>query len=134
MMKISLIIIIFLVMIFLLNLLKRNGVAEKMDYQNISPNEVKNRLDSGEKAVLLDVRTKSEYAEEHIPHSLSIPLDQLEQEAARAMPDKGIPIFVYCLSGRRSASGAGTLAKLGYTHVYNMGAMKNWPGKMETGR
>ncbi|HBF36080.1 MAG TPA: rhodanese-like domain-containing protein [Firmicutes bacterium] len=121
-------------MIFLWNRLgKRNGDAEKMNYQKISPVEVKKRLDAGEKVFLLDVRTESEYTEEHIPKSLSIPLDQLEQKAGGLMPDKVIPIFVYCLSGRRSASGAGILVKLGYTNVYDMGAMKNWPGKMEAG-
>jgi rhodanese-related sulfurtransferase len=64
---------------------------------------------------------------------LSIPLDILEQKAVELIPDKAAPIYVYCLSGRRSASGAGILAKLGYPKVYDMGAMANWPGKMESG-
>ena len=104
-----------------------------MNYQRINPVEVKKRLETGEKAILLDVRTESEYSEKHIPQSLSLPLDQLEQDAEEVLSDKTVPIFVYCLSGKRSSMGAGILAELGYSDVYDMGAMSNWPGKMETG-
>ena len=56
-------------------------------------------------AVLLDVRTKVEYADGHIEGSVNIPLDELET-IGRVVPDKGTPIFVHCLSGARSASAA----------------------------
>lgn len=122
------------IIIFLIGWLsKRKGVAGGKGYQRISPVEVKKRLDTGEKVFLVDVRTPSEYAEKHIPKSLLLPLDRLEREVAEKIPDKAAPIFVYCLTGRRSASGANLLVKLGYSNVYNMGAMMNWPDKMETG-
>jgi phage shock protein E len=135
-MKTAIIIISFFVFIFLLisRIVRRNGAAGGNGYQKITPVEVKKRLDSGEKAFLVDVRTPGEYAEKHIPKSLLLPLDRLEQEVANKIPDKAAPIFVYCLTGRRSANGANLLVKLGYSNVYNMGAMMNWPGKMETGK
>lgn len=133
-MKIFAMIISFLVFILLISRIsRRNGAAGGNVYQRISAVEVKKRLDAGEKALLVDVRTPSEFVEKHIPQSLLLPLDRIEQEAAQKIPDKAAPIFVYCLTGRRSTSGARILVKLGYSNVYNMGAMMNWPDKLETG-
>jgi phage shock protein E len=133
-MKIVLIIISFIIIIFLISRFnRRNRVAGGKGYQRTSPAEVKKRLDTGEKVFLVDVRTPNEYAEKHIPKSLLLPLERLEQEAPKKLPDKDAQIFVYCLTGRRSASGVRTLVNLGYSNVYDMGGMMNWPGKMETG-
>ena len=55
-------------------------------------------------AVLLDVRSKEEYAAGHIPGSINIPLDRIG-EAAGQIPDKKTEIFVYCLRGARSIGG-----------------------------
>lgn len=134
-MKNSVIIISFLVLIVLISWIKRrNGASGGNGYQKITPVEVKKRMETGEKVFLVDVRTPNEYVEKHIPKSLLLPLDRLEQEVAQKIPDKATPIFVYCLSGQRSTSGAKILVKLGYSQVYNMGAMMNWPDKLETGR
>ena len=132
-MKNAVIIISFLVVILLISWIKRrNGAAGGTGYQKITPAEVKKRLESGEKVFLVDVRTPNEFAEKHIPKSVLLPLERLEQEAVKKIPDKATPIFVYCLSGQRSTSGAKILVKLGYINVYNMGAMMNWPDKLET--
>jgi phage shock protein E len=134
-MKTALIIISFLVFVLLISRIgRRNGAAGENGYWSISPLEVKKRLDAGEKVFLVDVRTPSEYAEKHIHKSILLPLDRLEQEVAKKIPDKAAPIFVYCLSGQRSSRGAKILVKLGYSNVYNMGAMRNWPDKLETGK
>lgn len=126
-MRTALIIAGFLIVFFLVRrIADQNG-------RRISPAEVKKRLEAGEKVFLVDVRTPNEYAEKHLPKSLSLPLDRLEQEAAQKIPDKTAPVFLYCLTGRRSANGARILTKLGYSNVYNMGAMMNWPEEMETG-
>jgi len=53
-------------------------------------------------AVLLDVRTKEEYDNYHIDGSINIPMHELA-DIADKIPDKNTPIFVYCLSGARSA-------------------------------
>jgi rhodanese-related sulfurtransferase len=128
------IIILGLLVVIYLAIRLRNRAAGGNGYQKIAPAEVKKRMDSGEKVFLVDVRTPEEYGARHIPNSVSIPLDRLEQQINKKITDKSTPIFVYCLSGSRSARAAGILVKLGYSHVYNMGAMGNWPGKMETGK
>ena len=79
-------------------------------------------------AVLLDVRTKEEYADYHIEGSMNIPLDRLDTVDGR-VPDKATPLFVHCLSGGRSASAAAYLKKNGYSHVYDIGGIHSYRGE-----
>ena len=82
-------------------------------------------------AVLLDVRTAEEFAGGHIPGSVNVPLDRLEQVARRA--EKDTPLFVYCRSGARSASAAAVLEQEGYGQVRNIGGIAAWRGPVEKG-
>lgn len=79
-------------------------------------------------AVLLDVRTKEEYADYHISGSLNIPLDKLDKIHG-SIPDKTTPIFVHCLSGGRSARAAAYLKGNGYRYVYDIGGIRSYKGK-----
>ena len=100
--------------------------AEEARYVKITAQEAKARIDSG-RAAVLDVRTKEEYDERHIPCALLIPLDMLEKGAPRLLPDKDEEILVYCRSGRRSAEAAEKLAEMGYTRVFDFGGIIDWP-------
>jgi len=56
-----------------------------------------------------------------------IPFDQVEQEIGVFPADKSAKIVVYCRSGRMSAIAAETLARLGYTNVWDLdGGMIAW--------
>jgi len=112
------------------NLLKRYGPSAKT---MISPAEAKNRLDTERGITLLDVRTREEYLRKHIPNSILMPLNVLEKEAARGLPDKDAVIFVYCASGSRSSVGVKILSRLGYTKVFNLGGLSRWPYKTVSG-
>ena len=79
--------------------------------------------------VLLDVRTRGEYADYHIQGSINIPLDELKAVRG-SIPDKAMPIFVYCLSGGRSASTVALLKKSGYSHVYNIDGINAYRGEL----
>lgn len=95
-------------------------------YQKITPAVVKERLDKGEKLIIVDVRTKEEYDSGHIAKSLLIPYDEIETRASALLPNKNAAIIVYCRSGRRSEIAAKSLVKLGYTNVADMGAISDW--------
>jgi phage shock protein E len=73
-----------------------------------------------EGAVIVDVRTKGEYAGGHIRGSINIPVDQLKNAAAK-LKDKNKPIITCCASGMRSAGAKSLLKANGYTAVYNGG-------------
>jgi phage shock protein E len=103
-------------------------------YRDIDPQDVKERLDSDENFFLIDVRSPEEYEEYHIPNSISIPLNVLETEITKAVPDKDEEIIVYCLSGRRAASACRILAEMGYHNVSNMGGILSWRYQTVRGR
>jgi len=80
-------------------------------------------------AVLVDVRSGSEYREGHIPESCNIPLQVLDKIVDVAA-NKETPLFVYCYSGARSAQAAAQLRRMGYVNVKNIGGMVAWSGKV----
>lgn len=78
-------------------------------------------------AILVDVRTQGEYDEGHIKGAIVIPNETIGSTAIAALPDKNVPVIVYCRSGRRSADAANKLLSLGYTKVYDLGGIQSWP-------
>ena len=81
-------------------------------------------------AVLVDVRSGSEYREGHIPGSCNVPLPKLEEISA-VVPDFETPLYVYRYSGARSAQAAAQLQRMGYTNVKNIGGIAAWKGNVE---
>ncbi|MGN1235242.1 MAG: rhodanese-like domain-containing protein [Christensenellaceae bacterium] len=79
-------------------------------------------------AVLLDVRSSEEYQSGHIAKSVNIPLDKIGS-IEYTIEDRNTPIFVYCLSGGRSARAVAYLQKAGYTNVKNIGGISAYRGK-----
>ena len=92
----------------------------------ISPQEAY-RMMLSDKHILLDVRTVSEYRQVRIDGAKLIPVDELSRRAPAELPDKHIPLFIYCHSGARAASAANMLARMGYTNIRNFGGIINWP-------
>lgn len=80
-------------------------------------------------AVLLDVRTRQEFAQGSVPGSRNIPLQELDS-VTRAIPQQDTPLFVYCLSGARSRQAAALLQRMGYSTVVNLGGICNYHGKV----
>ncbi|ROH97840.1 rhodanese-like domain-containing protein [Chryseobacterium daecheongense] len=70
-------------------------------------------------AVIVDVRSESEYTGGHIKNSLNIPVDQLEKNLSKLSKDK--TIITCCASGMRSASAKSILQNNGYKNVHNGG-------------
>src|ERR1035437_1640191 len=86
----------------------------------VRPDTARDWLKQG--AIVLDVRSEGEFSGGHLPGAINIPLDRLSAEIGRLAPDKDQPLLLHCLSGTRSGIGKGTLQKLGYRHVFNLGS------------
>lgn len=105
--------------------------GEKAMYKQITPEEAKRIMDSGEEYILLDVREQDEFDEGHISGSILIPYTEIDVKAEAMLPDKNKQILVYCRSGRRSKIAAESLAKLGYTDVKEFGGINDWHYEVE---
>lgn len=99
------------------------------EYHKITAQEAKSRIENNPSVVIVDVRTKEEYQENHIDKALLLPLQQLTQQANTILPNKNTEILVYCRSGNRSRQAAEKLIEMGYTAVYDFGGIQDWPYK-----
>lgn len=95
--------------------------------QNISVEELKNRMDAGEKLNLIDVREPHEYAEFNIGAKL-IPLGKIQTMQTDELDDlKDEEIIIHCRSGQRSMVACMFLDTLGFKNTKNLvGGMLAW--------
>ena len=101
----------------------------------IDETALKALLAKDKSVVVLDVRTADEFAAGHLQPAKLLPYDGIDaQSAAKFVPKKSTPVVVYCHSGRRSALAAQTLKALGYTTIYDFGALANWRGTLASGK
>lgn len=100
---------------------------------NISPEEVKQRLDKGEALNLIDVREPQENAQFNIGGKL-LPLGKIQSmqiEDIEDMRDK--EVILYCRSGNRSGIAAMILDQLGFANTKNLsGGMLAWQEKFKS--
>lgn len=72
-------------------------------------------------AVLVDVRTAEEYAENSVEGSVNIPVDSIETGLSQYSTDTAL-IF-YCSAGTRAEKAIEKAKDMGYTNVYNLGSI-----------
>jgi rhodanese-related sulfurtransferase len=103
----------------------------KMRIRETNVHEVKERLDAGDKFILVDVREESEWARGHLPGAIHLGKGVIERDIEQRVPDKNEPLVLYCGGGFRSALAADNLQKMGYTDVLSMDG--GWRGWTEAG-
>ncbi len=94
---------------------ERNGALQDL---NITPLELKAKLDRGDRFELLDVRRQDEIDTAKLPNTKEIEVTQVAQRLGEL--DKNSEIVVYCHSGKRSAFASMILRDAGFTHVKNL--------------
>lgn len=91
----------------------------------ITPEELKRRLDRNDRPVLLDVRQDWETQLCRLPNAVHIPIEELELRTDELDPKD--EIVVYCHQGVRSAAVAEYLRSLGFRDVKNLaGGLDRW--------
>jgi rhodanese-related sulfurtransferase len=89
--------------------------------------EVKKRMDTGEKLNLIDVREDSEWAKGHLPGARHLSKGVIERDIETTIPNRAVELILYCGGGFRSALAADNLQKMGYTNVVSMdGGWRGW--------
>ena len=102
----------------------------KKRVRELSVDDVKAKLDRGEKFNLVDVREESEWAKDHLPGAVHLGKGIIERDVEERLPDTGAEIVLYCGGGFRSALAADNLQKMGYSNVFSMdGGIRDWRGK-----
>ena len=107
----------------LISYAKKLSAPEILSY-NVGPMTAKNLIADG--ALLIDVRSASEFAEGHIEGAINIEYTKIAEQIASVASSKNTPIILYCSAAKRSTQALRTLVRLGYTRVYNLGSMSNY--------
>ena len=98
--------------------------------RELTIDDVKAKLDRGERFVLVDVREESEWAKDHLPGAVHLGKGVIERDVEQRVPDAGAEVVLYCGGGFRSALAADNLQKMGYTNVWSMdGGIRDWRQK-----
>ena len=101
-----------------------------MSDTEITPVELKKRLDAGDKLFILDVREPNEYQINRIPGSTLIPLGDLPRRYQELPTD--VEIVAHCKMGGRSAKAQDFLKSVGITNVKNLkGGILEWVDKVD---
>lgn len=87
---------------------KRN--IKEVNYDEINLNE----------CILIDVRSRREFRENHLNGAINIPLPEVKKNIKRYIKDKNEKILIYCEYGERSARAVEILYELGYINVFNL--------------
>ena len=111
-----------------------------MEYQTIDRNELKRMLSTGvvdnnhsrSGLAVVNVLGRDAFQHKHIPHSINIPIEEIERFEQNFSKDK--EIVVYCASGECDASprAARALSKRGFRNVYDYeGGVADWEENRE---
>ena len=93
----------------------------------VSPEEFRSMLNDQASVQLIDVRTAGEYAGGNLKGSVNIDIRSADFTDRIKELDQDRPVFVYCLSGGRSASASRSMAAMGFKEVYDMkGGIMSW--------
>ena len=95
-------------------------IKAKQEGSEISVEEAHELLHKKESIVLLDIREKEEIALGYIEGSTFLPQGLLSERVENLLPDKNVPIVVYCAGGIRSLAAAKLMRERGYTNVFSM--------------
>ena len=102
----------------------------KPSLPEISPQELKKKLDENESVLLLDVREQSEYDIVHLEGARLIPLNTLPHNLDQIPLDQ--EVVVYCHHGQRSLHATAYLHQVGFTDAKNLaGGIDQWTAEID---
>ena len=101
--------------------------SARQNIRECTVQDVKARLDRGERFHLVDVREESEWAKGHLPGAVHLGKGVIERDIETVIPDPHEEIVLYCGGGYRSALAAENLQRMGYQNVISMdGGFRGW--------
>ena len=97
--------------------------------KEIDVNELKSKIDSGEKFFFIDCREQNEWDETHVAGSTLLPLSEFQEKYEEVLTDKNASVAILCRSGKRSMNACMFLLSKGYTDLNNVeGGILAWQG------
>jgi rhodanese-related sulfurtransferase len=94
---------------------------------SMDPAELIEQIDRGTAPVVIDVRSKKEFDEGHVPGAIHLPFWKAGRQWRTIASGRELPVIVYCGHGPRAYIAGAALKRRGFTRVaYLAGHMKRW--------
>jgi adenylyltransferase/sulfurtransferase len=107
-----------------------NQQSGEEQISDITPRELKEKIDRGDDMQLVDVREEWEWQIARIPGARLIPVGTIEDEASTLDPNREVVLF--CKSGVRSVHAAEALADAGFSKITNvLGGISRWSQEVD---
>ena len=101
--------------------------------KTLSPQQARQLMMRTADYLLFDVRSRAEYQQMHLPGAIYAPAAGIAAAAVQQQAERGTPILIYCRVGLRSRAAAEELTRMGYTQVYDIGGIADWPYEVVSG-
>ncbi|MDQ3687787.1 MAG: rhodanese-like domain-containing protein [Acidobacteriota bacterium] len=99
----------------------------KTRVREVTIEEARQRLASGDVVRLIDVREDNEWQAGRAAGAEHLGRGIIERDIETRVPDKDTELILYCGGGYRSALATDMLQRMGYTNVYSLaGGWKAW--------
>ena len=85
-------------------------------------------------ALVIDVRSPSEFQADRVPGAINIPLGELREALPKQVKDKQQVLLLHCLSGGRSAIAKQQAKRLGYANAFNLGSLARAKAVVQSAR
>lgn len=98
-----------------------------MSVPEIGCDELRAKMDNGERLIIVDALPPMSYAHSHLPGAINLPPTRVDASVAKRLPDRHAEIVVYCANPEceDSVETAARLVELGYTNVWHYPGGKN---------
>jgi len=104
-----------------------NGQVKNNDHSLLSADDFNKQIKRMPAAIIIDVRTPEEYERGHIDHAVNINWNSPDFGKQISSIDTSATIFVYCLSGGRSADASFFMHSKGFKNIYELdGGISAW--------
>ena len=94
--------------------------------KHYEPGQLAEAMTGSRNIVLVDVRTKAERQDAHIPGSIHLPLASMRIKGEELERHRNQELVFYCASGNRSLRAAAMMRKKGYTVANLRGGIGEW--------
>ena len=102
-------------------------VVQAADYMSpgLTPEQVLEKLDSGQALLVVDVRAPAEFGVAHIPGAINVPVAELEDRLNELKHDNGV--LIYCINGSRTRQAEAILLGTDVPNIYHLeGTFYGW--------
>jgi rhodanese-related sulfurtransferase len=101
--------------------------------KTLSPQQARQLMMRTADYLLFDVRSRAEYQQMHLPGAIYVPAAGIVSAVTQQQAGRSTPILIYCRVGLRSRAAAEELTRMGYTQVYDIGGIADWPYEVVQG-